>query len=262
MKKIPAAAFLFLLCSFTSGNYTLVSSIPTGAGFFTTDNIGNSYLVTDNQVLKYDTSGKQVSVFSEKNSGIISSVDASNAMKLLVFYRDFAQLLILDQKLSLNTRISLRDIGIMQPMLVCTAANGDLWTYDQQDFQLKRLNSKLEITHESGNLSQLTGSEIKPAYMAEAGDLLYISNPAAGIMVFDSYGSYIKTIPLKNINTFQVIESSLLYFSGGELKSYHLKTFEDKTIALPMQDSTIISARIEKQNLFILAKEKFELYSF
>src|SRR5436190_13567133 len=86
--------FAFFFTSAVSDDYKLLNSIPfQGVTFFTSDNLGQAYVVVENQLLQFDSNGKPVANYSEKNLGNLRFVDASNPMKILLFYPDFARVI-------------------------------------------------------------------------------------------------------------------------------------------------------------------------
>lgn len=264
--KFTMWAWLLLLpalFSFSGDNFVLIKSVSVSANFFTTDYLGNSYVVRGSELIQYDSLGNKKYNFSENIAGRLKSVDASNPLKTLLFYPDFAQINFLDSKFAVQSKILLRNIGIQQPVLACNSATGGFWVYDLQDFQLKYLTDKLQVKYESGNVSQVINYDLKPSAMAEFDNLLYVNNPSTGILVFDNFGTYIKTIPEKNIASFQVVRNELVFFSDKKLKSLNLLTFASNEISLGNAATEgILTARIEKQKLFLLKKENFEIYTF
>src|SRR5665213_2149670 len=98
--------FSFITLSFKTGDYTLIKSLPIHATFLTTDHLSNCYLISDNQLMEYDSTGKYLANYSDKNLGGLFSIDATNPMKLQLFYRDFGQIITLDNKLAFTTKIN------------------------------------------------------------------------------------------------------------------------------------------------------------
>src|ERR1700758_1020117 len=98
---------LLLFCfSFTTDDtLKTLYTIKSKADFFTTDNFGNTYLIKAEEIRKYTATGDLLKIYSNKNLGKITSVDASNSLRLLVFYKDFASIAILDDQLSQNSDI-------------------------------------------------------------------------------------------------------------------------------------------------------------
>ncbi len=256
---IVCCSLLFL--SFQPDNYTLIKSIPFSNAVFTTDNLGNAYVIAENQLLQFDSKGKPKATYGESNLGALRTVDVSNPMKILTYYPAFTQINILNSKLALQSTISLRPLGINQPTLICNSNNEGYWIFDSQDFQLKKVSLDLQVKFESGNISQNVGYDILPNFLMEADNFVYLNNPSTGILVFDLYGTYYKTIPLKNLKSFQVIGEELLFIDQNKLISFHLKKLEEKEILLPPHDS-LLNARIEQKELFLLTTASLSFYSF
>src|SRR5205085_9497634 len=122
IKKVFLYGFTFsFLTAFTS-DWQPVKQIPfTEIASFTTDNLGNVYVVSENILLQFDNNGKPLNHYDEKNLGRLIRIDADNPLKLLVFYPDFAQINILNSQLALQSTIQLRGIGIEQPALICNS---------------------------------------------------------------------------------------------------------------------------------------------
>jgi hypothetical protein len=256
-----AAFFSLMLTSFEGDDYNLIKSIPFSNAVLTTDNFGNAYVIAENQLFQFDGDGRPRATYSENNLGILRSVDASNPLKILVYFPDFTQINILNSKLALQSTVNLRSLGIMQPTLICNSNNEGYWIFDLQDFQLKKISLDLQVKHESGNISQSTGYNILPNFLVESDNFVYLNNPETGILVFDLYGTYFKTIPLKNLKSFQVINDEILFLDQNKLISFHMKKLEEKEILLPPHD-TLVNARIEQKELFLLTTTSLNFYSF
>jgi hypothetical protein len=266
LKSIVRTVILFflltILCSADKDEYTLIKSLPfPEATFLTTDNLGYSYVVVGNQLFKFDSQGKPVSNYSENNLGSLIYVDAVNPMKLLLFYRDFAQLIFLDMKLSSQSKIDLRSININQPLAACNSKEEGCWVYDREDDQLKKIDNNLQVVHQSGNLTQLLGYQINPGMMKESNGLVYINNPETGILVFDRFAGYFKTLPFTNLSAFQVVDKDLLFITNNKLFRYENKTLSEKEVLLPQHDS-IRACRIEQNELYLLTSDSLKFYSF
>jgi len=246
--------FLFVIClSFTADNtlknlYTIYSP----ADFFSTDNFGNTYLVKNDEIKKYNSSGDLLKIFSAKNQGKITSIDASNPLRVLVFYKDFANVLFVDDLLSQHgDAINLLDLSLDQSDAVCTSFNNGMWFFNRQNANLIRLDENLQTIVNTGNLNRLLGTTLKVNFLLEYNGYIYTNNPAEGIVVFDIYGTYFKTIPIKNLSHFQIKDNLLVYFLGAELKSYNLKLLEEGALSF----TGAADVRIEKENYYIFYKD-------
>ena len=88
-----------------------------------------------------------------------------------------------------------------------------------------------------------------------------MNDPVQGIFVFDRYGTYFKTIPIKIESGFQIIENELLYTYEEKLFAIHLKTFVEREILLPSHGK-LKCVRIENQQLYLLTNDSLTFYSF
>lgn len=260
--KILLLVLSFFFFSFSDGDYTLLDGIPfKQADFLTTDNLGNAYVIVGNQLLQFDKTGKPKANYSESTLGEFRSLDVSDPLKLLLFYPDFGRIILLNAQLSVQSTIHLSQIGIAQATIACGSEYGGYWVFDRQDFQLKKVDLNLQTIYQSGDMLSLTGINVNPNFMIENNGFVYMNDPLNGILVFDRYGTYFKTLTIKAKKSFQIIENELLYLSHDTLKAYHLRTQAEREILLPMS-SGIKCARIESRELYLLTNDSLAFYSF
>ncbi len=254
--------FFFIITSatFAQSKFNLVAAIPVKADFFTTDKQGNTYIVKANELSKYNKTGKLVYKYSNKTLGNIDFVDASNMLRLLVFYKNFSQLVFLDNTLTQSGEpVSLDKIGFQQTTLVCSSYNNGLWLYNQQNLELIRLDQTFQTTQQTGNLSILLNAPLQPSSLLEYDNKVYLNNSSTGILAFDIYGTYYKTIPLKNVQYFQPIGEQIYYLSKNEVKAYNIKTTEEIKFELPLSEFN--SFRIEMDILVLRSTDSITIYT-
>jgi hypothetical protein len=229
--------------------YKLVCKIPFAGGSFTTDNLQNIYLYRGNSIRKYNSEGQLLYNYSDKSYGAITLVDVNDPLKMLVFYKDFPEIVLLDNTLSQNGNpFSPSDAGYPLTTIACTSHDNGVWLYDAQNFQLIRLDVNLNTVQKTGNLAQVLGIQLNPDYLLEYNNFVYMNDSAQGILVFDSYGTYYKTIPITGLTNFQVRENDLFYVFKNRIHTFHLKTImEDRTMA---PDTLATEIRIEKNLLY------------
>lgn len=232
-----------------TGNKTLYV-IKQNFNLFTSDNLGNSYLINGEELVKYNPAGKQLLKYSNKRYGKITAIDATNALKVLLYYKDFQQIVFIDNQLTQNgDAISLENLGYEQTDLVCSSFNNSFWIYNKQANELVRFNENSQQIAKTGNLKQLLQAELKPDYMIEHNSYLYLNCPDIGIYVFDMYGTFNKIISLKNLPAFQVSENIIYFYKLNKFCSYNTKAFEEKCISY--NDTLLKNVRIEKDRLFL-----------
>ncbi|MBL7909783.1 MAG: hypothetical protein JNJ41_01855 [Bacteroidia bacterium] len=202
--------------------------VKTKVDYFATDNLGNVYAVKDYELIKYLLSGKLFARYSNLKLGNITTVDATNPLKLLLYYRDFQQIIFLDNQLTTNSEpISLETLGYEQTDLVCASANNSFWIYNKQNNELVRFNEASKKITATGNLKQVLQADLKPNFMIEHNGFLFLNSPETGIFVFDIFGTFNKIISLKNLKRFDVNDEIIYFQKDSTFCSYNYRLFEE-----------------------------------
>jgi hypothetical protein len=207
---------------------------------FTADNIGNIYLVKGEELSKYSPSGKFLVRYSNLKLGDITTIDVTNPLKILLYYRDFQQVVFLDNQLSLNSEaVSLEKLGYEQTDLVCAGSNNSFWIYNKQNNELVRFNEQAKKIVSTGNIKQVLDASISPAGMKEHNGYLYLNSPAHGIFVFDIFGAFSRIIAIRGLRDFDVDEEVIYYQKDSSLCSYQHKLFEEKCKVLSARPTSL-----------------------
>jgi hypothetical protein len=253
-------ALAILSSAFIAGSDPTIIKIKQTFESFTTDNIWNVYLTNKEELTKYKPDGTLFKKYSNMRLGKISFVDATNPLKILVYYKDFQQIVFLDNQLSENSEnISLENLGYEQTELVCTSFNNSFWIYNKQNNELVRFNENSQPIAKTGNLKQvLQVNNLKPNFMTEYNGYLYLNSPENGVYVFDIYGTFTKIISLKNLGPFQASNNILYFYKDRKLCSYNSVTFEEACLGL--NDSLVKSQRVEKDRLFVAYGDSLKVF--
>ncbi len=263
--KILPLTLLFLMQPDIKGpDYSLLNHINNKGSFITVDELGNLFLINDEQLTKFDVDGKLLYTYSNLYNGNITSVDAGNPFKILVYYRDFSQIVFLDNFLSKSAEpVNLETLNLELTTLVCSSYNNGFWVYLPQSFEIIRVGQDMLVSHRSGDLSSIVRNKIVPNYLVEKDNFVYLNAPDIGIMIFDKYGTYYKTIPLKNLNYFQVEGNNIISSSETKMRIYNLKTLEESLSNLPEDDPICVSFKysFKPKLLFLLNENGINFYS-
>ncbi|HAM11717.1 MAG TPA: hypothetical protein DCP74_15945, partial [Bacteroidales bacterium] len=240
--------------------FVLIKSIPQSQDSnFTTDRLGNAYVYNQSSLKKHTFESDKPVVFSRKDLNGISFVDASNPLKILVFYKDFSTLLFLDNTLSPSgDPLVLPDLNINQPIVVCTSNNNSFWVYNNENSQLICFNNKLQSAFKSANINQLLNFNLQPNFITEQTNFVYLNDPEIGILVFDTYANYVKTVPIKNLKSFQVIGETIFYYENNKLITFNTRTLAENSIKLPDSEATF--CRYEQQKVYLQKKTGIDIY--
>lgn len=224
---------------------------------FATDQFGNYYDIASNTIRMYDRTHQLRYSYSNTILGEIASVDVSNPYKILVYYRDFTKVQMLDNTLSPASEVlDLTSIELEETSLICSSYNNGMWYYNQSNFELIRKSEFLETTNTSGNIALIVGGELLPNYLTEYNNRVYLNDPGKGILVFDQYGTYLKTIPILGLTSFQVKEQFLLYIDAeNNIETYHFLTLEQSNYKSEKYGSNQW-VRMEGEYLYLVDKKK------
>ena len=235
LKRTYIVVNLILFCSsFIQNNEPKPFVIKAKFDFFTVDNIGNIYTIKEDELLKYLPNGKFFARYSNLKLGSITKVDATNPLKLVLYYRDFQQIVFLDNQLSVNSEnVSLEKLGYEQTDLVCASNNNSFWIYSKQNNELHRFNENSKEISSTGNLKQILQNDLSPNFMLEHNGYLYLNSPETGIYVFDIFGAFSRVIAIKSLRQFQVNETILYYQKDSSFCSYNYGLFEEACKTLP-----------------------------
>ena len=241
--------------------YVLMIVIKISGVFLTSDNQGNAYLISsDNVIGKYDSDGQLENTYSNKLSGTPTFVDAANPQKVLVFYKDFGVVKMLDNKLALLASFDLHKIGIQKPSLICSSADGNFWVYDEADFKLKKVDDNQKIIKQSDDVTVWIRHSINPDFMTEYNNFIYLSDPQGGIYSFDQYANFYSIIPLNITNGFQVYSDQFFYLENNEVMIFDLKQQQVQLTHLPV--ANVKQFRFEANRLFVLTADGLSVYTF
>jgi len=255
--------FIFLILSITNNTkgqtntFNLIATISLEPKEIQSDRMGNVYVISKtNQLYKYSSTGKLLGTLNYNYSGNITSLDVSNPLEIYVFYRELNSIVFLDNNLAFRGDINLSNYGIGQSSSIARSYDNGIWVFDVVDLQVKKLSKDGSTTLQSANVRQFTqANSIMPNYMYDNNDRLYVNDSALGILVFDVFANYIKTIPLRGIVDFKILGDDLYFCKNKVLYDYNLKGLLQKSIQLP--DSISISdCSIEKDRLY-LSKDNF-----
>jgi hypothetical protein len=224
------------------------------------DHLGFYYLVTRDKVQKVNLNDSLTQFHQRQNIGAITTLDVSNPMKTIIYYRDYRKVEILDTWMSMIREIDLDEYGYMQVSAVCGSSTNGIWLYDENTAQLKRINDGGELILQSVSTRQSINKVLHVNYLLEKNATIYVSDPDVGIVLFDMFGSYLKTLPLKGVKKFAIFSDQIVFFDSGKIFNYNPFTLETKELALP--DSTVKDAVLLKNKLATIDNDSVRIFSY
>lgn len=214
----------------TNLKISLIEKLSTQVKDFTTDNLGNIYLLTaTNQIKKLNEKGDSIAVYNDvRRYGKVYSIDATNPLKVLVYYKDFSTIIILDRLLNVRSTVDLRRQNILQARAITTSYDNNVWVFDELDSKLKKIDESGKVLLESTDYRQVFDSVPTPTAMYDRDGQLYMYDPAKGLFVFDYYGGKKNNFQILHLADLQVIDKNTITARDGS----HLFLYKPTSLQL------------------------------
>ncbi|PZP50142.1 MAG: hypothetical protein DI598_06295 [Pseudopedobacter saltans] len=232
---------------------------------FSVDNMGNVYLLSlnGNQIKKVGPNGDSLAIFNDvKQYGSIYSIDVSNPLKILLYYRDFSTIVVLDRFLNKINKIDLRQAGIMQVKAVCQSYDNQVWVFDQQDYKLKKVGENGAVLFSSDDFRVLFANAPSPTSIIDDDGSLYLYDDQQGWVVMDYYGAVkkeYKSPKWKNVG----VQLGIMYgWSDKKLHLFNGNTFALKDYAIPLDFENIKTLLLLDRKMLVLDNEGVNIYNY
>ena len=269
MNKVPVILlFLFFFCAIanaqTDTSFNLVKAVNGDIVAFTVDNLDNIYLLSStNQVKKLNANGDSVAIFNDvKKFGQATLIDVSNPLKVLLYYQDFATIVILDRLLNVRNMIDLRKQGILQVRAVGQSYDNKIWLYDEVENKKKKIDEEGKLLLETPDFRQLFEKAPSPQKIFDQGQFVYLYDSAQAVFVFDYYGALKNKILISGWQNFKVAGKYIFGSSNNKLFRYDIKTFRVDEWKMPDELYKSMSFNFSSSRLYSLKKDSIEIYSF
>ena len=224
--------------------------------------LDNIYLITaGNQLKKLNSNGDSVAVFNDvKKYGNPSYIDVNNPLKILVYYKNYSTVVILDRLLTQRNTINLRKQNIFSVKAIATSYDNNIWVFDEQDLKLKKINEEGNLIQESTDMRQLVDAVPSPQQIIDNDNLVYLYDDKKGFYIFDYYGALKNTIPFLNWTDVAISGNKLMGFSEKKLFSYQLSSLNLKTYQLPAFFGDYDAIKAVNGKIYLLRKDAVEIY--
>ncbi len=236
MKWLTSILSLSLLFSInSSAQIKQVISIDTLAKAVFLDNLDDVYVLTlGNELLKYNAGGKLKWRYSNTRFGKLSTVDVSDPMRIVLFYADFQQVVVLNNNLSEITNYSFARNGDLLVAAVAASNNNSLWIFDRGSNALIKLSSDFTAQTRSANLSQIFEEVISPKKLVTTNEYVFLQQKDNQLLQFDRFGGFLRVLPIDSVADFSVMANLIYYEKKGGLIKYNPFTFELTKLTLPV----------------------------
>ena len=240
-----------------------IKLIPGSFSYFNVDNLDNIYLVTkSNQLKKINIDGDSLGVYNDVRSyGQLVSIDVSNPLKILLYYKDFASIIELDRLLGLLNTINLRTQNIFSVRAVATSYDNNTWLYDEGDRELKKIDDNGNILSTTVDFGLLFDSVPSPSRIIDRDGYVYLYDANKGFYVFDYYGSLKNKIPFFHWSNVDVVGKNIYGFTDSLLYQYQLGSLNLQQYVLPDVFNNALQIKAGNNKVYLLKEAGLEIFS-
>lgn len=194
---------------------------------FTVDNLDNLYVLNSrNQVKKYNINGDSVAVFNDiRKYGQATLIDVSNPLKVLLYYKDFATVVMLDRFLNVVNVVDLRKQGILQAKAIGQSYDNKIWVYDELEAKLKKIDEDGKLLQETPDFRLLLGQSVTPTRIFDENRYVYLYDSLKGVYVFDYFGALKNGILIQRWQNLKVAGKFIFGSRADSLFRYEISTF-------------------------------------
>lgn len=227
--------------------------------FFTTDNLGNIYVVTfDNSIVKYSPLGNKLTEGNFKIFGNLSQLDASNPFELYLYYEDQQNLLILDNMLNIRANITMADISTGEVSAASRSYDNGIWYFDASSMKVRKSDRNLVTKIEGVPVGTWSTQTWRPTQIIDNETNVFLNDSMRGVCIYDVFGNYYKTIDVLGLSDFQVKKQKLVYFQKPYLLQYDYRFFTYDTLYTDYQAKAV---RIEKDKIYTWRNDSLYIQS-
>ncbi|TGE14675.1 NHL repeat-containing protein [Hymenobacter elongatus] len=248
-----------------ANGWTLVRTIGlVQPGAASLDRRGNLYLADgQNNIHQYGPDGQALNTYSPPQPGHTAQIEAWNTSKVLVFYDDRQEVLLLDRFMAPITQVRLPDLldGIVRAATL--APDDRLWLLDESSLALRQYDPTGQRLALTTPLDLLIGRS-KPdfRFLRQYQNNLYLVDRTSGIFVFDNLGNYRKKLPFPGLSAVGFRGDELYYLTDQTVRFFHLYTLTERTLPLPTGSTAVNQVLLGEQFAYVITPTGVLVYKF
>lgn len=244
--------------------FTLQKNIPGNIASFAVDNLEQMYILSGNgQLKKLNEKGDSVAIFNNvKKYGEATLIDVSNPLKILLYYRDFSTVVILDRLLNMRTAIDLRRSDILQAGTVALSYDSKIWVYDEVQNKLKKIDDEGKVLQETPDFRVLFNNTVQPQNIFDQDKLVYLYDSIQGFFVFDYYGALKNKILITKWQHVKIVGKYIFGIDDAFIYRYNITTFRYDKWPMPAAITGARKVYFTTNRLYVLNDKGINVYGF
>lgn len=266
LKQLSIFSLLFTFCfaSLAQSDSSFVPFVKIKGDIiaFAADNFDNIYLLnSSDQIKKINGNGDSVAVFNNvRRYGKVAQIDVSNPLRVLLYYKDFSTVVVLDRLLSIRTTIDFRKQDIFQVQAVCLSYDNQIWLYDEFEHKLKKIDENGKLLFATSDFRQLFGEAFSFTSISDQDGFLYLYDKNKGVYVFDYYGALKNIFSLTGYDNFRAVGKFITGTRNDSLMRYYPANLLLQEVRLPEAFRKAQSILFTATKAYALKKDELDIY--
>jgi len=225
--------------------------------FVGVDDFQNLYYIENN--ILYKKTDKRAFSYSNVNLGKLTSVSIQNPFKLILFYKDFNSVIILDNNLNeLSDKIDFTQETLFNNVLfVSSSSENNIWLYADDNklhvYDYQKLSSQIQTQAITFYQIDFQPQSLKSTYK----NVWVLSN--SEVIQFNEYGNYIQSFDLENIDHIFPFRKGFIYVQG---KFLFYRTDDQSTSISLDYDHSIKDMYINSNSIILYDGSNVYQYNF
>jgi hypothetical protein len=242
----------------------LLRRFHTDAVQLAVDHLDNLYLVSaTDQLKKFSATGDSVGVYNGvRRFGKLHAVDVTNPLKVLLFYKDFSTVVVLDRLLTFRAAVDLRNTGIIQTSAVGLSYDGNIWLFDAYENKLKKIDEAGTVLLQTPDFRTVFPDAVLPQQVVDNNGTVYLYDSTAGLYLFDYYGSFKKKLPITGWSHITVWNNYITGIQNSQLHYFNTTTLLSGARPLPVASQPLRQFQIANNKLFSWTPDSVHIYNY
>lgn len=225
------------------------------------DRNGYIYIADDaGDIIQYDFNGNKINTYSPDKPGVVTLIEAWPALRILVFYQDFQEYLLLDRFLNASPyyQVDRNDVGFST--ILTLAEDNNLWLIDNESLNLIKFDNTTNQVLISTSLSNYILADNNDLNFIKAyQQQVFVNDATSGILIFDNFGNYIKKLPVRGLHSFNFHKDELYYMTDGAINFINLYSLKERSIPVG-PDGHYNSVLLVNEKAFLIGKENVDVF--
>jgi hypothetical protein len=248
----------------TDSAFRFQKKVDYPVAVFSVNNLGELYMIDlNNQLKKLNDKFDSVGVFNQVTKfGKLTSVDAQNPWRTILFYENFSNIVLLDKYLDVVANINLRKQNIFGVKAITASYDNNIWVFDSRENKLKKIDDAGNVLMETADFRQLFDSVPSPSQIIDRDGFVYLYDPQKGFYIFDYYGGYKNRLRFLNWKEADIINKNIYGWNDDYFYKYSVGGLNLQQIPLPADFKNYSSLKMANSRLYVLRNNELKIYTF